>query len=151
MQEQEKKVKEDEGDQTPDLAEPVPRRPGVYPRDYPIERILQTAPIPGQALSRPSTSGPAVKFRTEHQVRSRELRPPDGSESKRRSRRNTTRPARLQLTVLEFPPLTSSPPIFKKNNVHEYPSRVRSGLAFYPHFMVKLWELNSEVPLDYQQ
>ena len=123
----------------------LPRRPGIYPPDYPLERILEEAPTPGVPLviselqprrnSLPSCGRPAVTSpeRTETQKMVNEAL------MKRAKKSDVT----AKPSDTDFPPLTVKIPKFKQRT-YQYPSGNATGLANFPPFEAQLLKMSKE-------
>ena len=124
----------------------LPRRPGVYPPDYPLERILEEAPTPGVPLvvseapqprrkSLPSCGRPAVTGpeRTAMQKMVNETL------MKRAKKSDVT----AKPSGTDFPPLTVKIPKFKQKT-YQYPSGNATGLANFPPFEAQLLKMSKE-------
>lgn len=125
----------------------MPRRPGVYPSGYPRDRILRTAPVPGEPLSVTELSRRRSDTTLSHSnsfdVKS-ELSV-EHRRSRRVERRFTTKTKKptsvlISQTAEEFPEIKASVPKMKQKQF-QYPSGRATGTELWRPFEEKIKEL----------
>ena len=124
--------------------EGLPRKPGVYPFDYPIERLLTEAPTPGvprtvaelpRRNSLPSGGRPTVMA-----AEKTEGKKMVNESLMKRARKSDIQQAPM---VTEFPEMSVKIPKFKQRT-YQYPSGNPTGLANFPPFEAQLLKLSKE-------